>query len=225
MPRSAVGLDRSSDEALLAGMATGDDVATGELVRRYRRRVYGLALSIVADSGTAEEVAQEALVRVWRHAAVYDVRRGGVAAWVLTITRNLAIDAVRLRRATPIDPDAFGAMAGPADSPEGGEVAVDAVMAAARAPRVRAALGTLPPEQRRALVLAAVHGRTAREISELEQVPLGTAKTRIRTAMMKVRRELGEPDARTTGAGVPVAGVAGAAGVAGVVDRAREVPR
>ncbi len=100
-----------SDEALLAGMAVGDQSAAVTFVRRYQRRVFGLAYSMTSDAGVAEDVAQEAMVRVWRHAPVFDPRRGSVTSWVLTITRNLAIDALRLRRAVPTDPDDFAAAA------------------------------------------------------------------------------------------------------------------
>ena len=96
-----------SDEALLAGMALGEHAAAVTFVRRYQRRVFGLAYSMTGDAGVAEDVAQEAMTRVWRHAPVFDPRRGSVASWVLTITRNLAIDALRLRRAVATDPNDF----------------------------------------------------------------------------------------------------------------------
>src|ERR1700728_4998672 len=101
----------STDEALLAGMAVGDQSAAVVFVRRYQRRVFGLAYSMTSDASVAEEVAQEALLRVWKHAPVFDPRRGSVTSWVLTITRNLTIDALRLRRAVPTDPDDFAATA------------------------------------------------------------------------------------------------------------------
>src|ERR1700674_3833079 len=94
----------AADDALLAGYANGDPDASVAFVRRHQRRVFGLALSIVSDASLAEDVAQEAFTRAWRHATTYDTRRGSVPAWLLTITRNLAIDAIRLRRARPIDP-------------------------------------------------------------------------------------------------------------------------
>ena len=94
-----------SDEALMAGMAIGDEHAAFTFVRRYQRRVFGLAVGLLDDRGVAEDVAQEALLRAWRHAPVFDARRGTVTSWVLTITRNLAIDAIRQRRALPTDPD------------------------------------------------------------------------------------------------------------------------
>src|SRR4029453_13133184 len=87
---------RASDESLLAGLAGGDVKAAAVFVRRYQRRVFGLALTIVGDSQMAEDVAQETFLRAWRHADAYDARRGRVSVWVLAIARNLAIDAVRL---------------------------------------------------------------------------------------------------------------------------------
>src|SRR5262245_475478 len=78
-----------SDDSLLAGMAMGDAAAAAAFVRRYQPRVYGLALTIVGSNAVAEEVAQEAFLRIWRSATAYDARRGQVGTWVLTITRNL----------------------------------------------------------------------------------------------------------------------------------------
>ncbi len=179
-----------SDDALMAGMADGDDASAVVFVRRYQRRVFGLALSMIGDPAAAEDVAQEALIRAWRHAPVFDPRRGSVTSWVLTITRNLAIDALRLRRAVPTDPDDFVALGlvSSERSPEGRAVAADSF------PQLRTALAALPVEQRRALVLAAVYGRTAAEIADTEAIPLGTAKTRIRAAMAKVRTAMAPVD-------------------------------
>ena len=81
------------DDALLAAFAVGDPDAGAQFVRRYQRRVFGLALAVLGDRDAASDVAQEAFVRVWRHAAVFDARRGNVSTWLLTITRNLALDA------------------------------------------------------------------------------------------------------------------------------------
>jgi RNA polymerase sigma factor (sigma-70 family) len=175
-----------SDETLLAGLASGDAEAAAALVRRYQGRVFGLALTIVGDAGTAEEVAQETFLRAWRHADAYDPRRGRVTTWLLSIARNIAIDALRLRRSEPLDPHAMVALQLPSGEPAPDERGVVADETA----RLRAALAGLPADQRRALVMAAFYGRTAREVSELEDVPLGTAKTRIRTAMLKLRAAL-----------------------------------
>ncbi len=175
-----------SDEALLAAMAVGDEKAAVSFVRRHQRRVFGLAMAILSDATLAEEVAQEAFVRVWRHAPVFDARRGGVATWLLTITRNLAIDARRARRQVAMDPGDRCWLV--LESPE--RPTEDAAIAYESGARIRAALEALPLAQRRAVILAGLCGRSALEIAELESVPLGTAKTRIRAGMTKLRSAL-----------------------------------
>lgn len=172
-----------ADDALVAGMAAGDADAASAFVERFQRRVFGLATTILGDRAAAEDVAQEALLRAWRHAAVYDPRRGSVVTWLLTITRNLSIDAMRVRRPLAIDPDAIPGLAPP--STERGPA--DHALVDADVGRLRKALDTLPGEQRRAIVLAGVVGLTAREVAERESIPLGTAKTRIRTALQRLR--------------------------------------
>ena len=112
-----------SDDALVAGLVTGDQEAAAAFVRRFQRRVYGLARTIVRDYRAAEDIAQEAFVRAWKHAAAYDPRRGSVVSWLLTITRNLAIDAVRVRRPIPLDPDTVVALDSVADGRDLGELA------------------------------------------------------------------------------------------------------
>jgi RNA polymerase sigma factor (sigma-70 family) len=172
-----------SDEVLLASIGVGDDLAGLVFVRRYQHRLFGLARGIVGDAVLAEDIAQEAFIRIFRHAVVFDARRGSAAAWTLTITRNLAIDARRLRRGTPTDPDdqVFLQLMSRERQPEDAALAGDAL------DRIRAALADLPIDQRRAVLLAAMYGRTATEIAEAEAIPLGTAKGRIRLGMAKLR--------------------------------------
>lgn len=179
-----------ADDALLAGYGDGDPKAAASFIRRHQARVYGLALSIVVDPVLAEDVSQEAFTRAWRHAATYDARRGSVTTWLLTITRNQAIDALRLRRCVPVDPTTLAALDMKATGldAEPGEAAERADQAG----RLRTALAGLPENQRRALVLAGLMGRTAKEVSEREDIPLGTAKTRIRAGMRKLRLALAE---------------------------------
>jgi RNA polymerase sigma factor (sigma-70 family) len=179
----------ASDEALIAGLAAGDRGAATAFVRRFQARVFGLAVSMVGDAAVAEEIAQEAFTRAWRHAGAYDVRKGRVATWLLSITRNLAIDHLRARRTEPLDPEAIGEADRAMWSTSAGS-GVDQDMATSD---LRDELEQLPTDQRRALLLAALFGYTAREIGEIEGIPLGTAKTRIRTAMLKLGRE-GEND-------------------------------
>ena len=187
-----VALGERSDADLVALLADSDASAASVFVQRFQRRVFGLAFTILGDSRAAEDVAQEALLRAWRHAAAFDPRRGSVASWLLTITRNLAIDAIRLRRAVVLDPDdllglpLFASERDPAD----------AAVVGADVDRLREALAGLPDAQRRAVVLAGVWGCTAAEIAEREGIPLGTAKTRIRMAMEKLRVALVDVDPR-----------------------------
>jgi RNA polymerase sigma factor (sigma-70 family) len=196
-PSGALSDDASSDEALLAGFAASDPAATSAFVARYQRRVYGLALTIVGDARTAEDAAQEAMVRAWRRADTFDVRRGRVDSWLLSITRNVAIDTIRKRRAVVVAPDEMLGLTPPAPGRDPGDV----VALHDDLEWLHAALADLPEEQRRAVVLAGVWGLSAREISEQDEIPLGTAKTRIRIALRRLRdalheRESTEPDAR-----------------------------
>ncbi len=179
-----------SDEALVAGLAIGDGDATVAFVRRFQRRVFGMAFSVVGDRGTAEDVSQEAFVRAWRHAGAYDARRGSVATWLLTITHNLAVDAVRVRRPSPVGSIdlALFERASHGISPE------SAAATSADMVRVAQAVSELSEEQRRALVLARFHGFTAAQVSEYEAIPLGTAKTRIRQAVLRLAAVLQTED-------------------------------
>jgi RNA polymerase sigma-70 factor (ECF subfamily) len=176
----------SSDEALLAGLAAGDRDASAAFVRRFQRRAYGLARTIVHDPATAEDVAQEALVRAWRYAGSYDARRGSVLTWLLTIVRNVAVDQVRLRQPEPLDPELLASKLQLRST----RATADEYSLVGERDRLRHALAALPGDQRRALLLAAYYGRTAAEVGELEGIPLGTAKTRIRTAMHRLRSAL-----------------------------------
>jgi RNA polymerase sigma factor (sigma-70 family) len=173
------------DETLLSEFGRGDDEMTVAFVRRFQRRVYGVALSILDDRELAEDSAQQAFERAWRHANTYDPRRGSVSGWLTTITRNLAIDMARTRRAVLVDPQELWLRVS-----TGGEGTERSVMAGLAADDLRRALHQLPVEQARAVVLSGLFGMSARQIAESERIPLGTAKTRIRTAMHRLRELL-----------------------------------
>jgi RNA polymerase sigma factor (sigma-70 family) len=175
-----------SDESLLAGLGSNDPQAAAAFVRRFQGRVFGLAYTVLGDRDAAGDVAQEAFVRAWRHAEVFDPRRGSVATWLLTITRNLALDAVRMRRAVPVDPGDLAGLQGGTAEPGPDQP----ILTTGELVRLRQAVAGLPEEQGRSLLLAVFHGLTAREISELDGLPLGTVKTRIRTALLKLRSAL-----------------------------------
>ncbi len=204
----------ATDEALLELVASGDQQATTLLVRRYERRIYGLALSVLGDPHRAQEAAQEAIERVYRRAASFDPERGTAGGWILAIARNAAIDE---RRRSPVAPAA---------------VAIDALELASRAPgpldqaitneavaSIRSKLAGLPDGQRRALVLAAWGGLTAAEIAKREEIPLGTAKTRLRSGLANLRGALNAPapEARAPAAALGLAGATAGAAAAGAV--------
>jgi RNA polymerase sigma factor (sigma-70 family) len=177
--------DRLPDETLLAGLGAGDaDLATA-FVRRFQRVVYGVALTVTRDPVTAEDVAQQAFEQAWRHAQVYDSRRGSVRAWLTTIAHNLAVDVLRARTSAPVDPaDLPALLTAVTDTPERLAVARDS------AAGLRRALAQLPGTQARAVAMAGIYGMTARQIAVTEGIPLGTAKTRIRDGMLKLRAAL-----------------------------------
>ncbi|WP_073950964.1 RNA polymerase sigma factor [Streptomyces kebangsaanensis] len=176
---------RLPDEALLSGLATGDPELAVGFVRRFQHRVYGVAVAVTGDPQLAEDVAQQTFERAWRHAQIYDSRRGSVTTWLTTIAHNLAVDAVRSRRPEPVAPEDLDAILDVvSETPERYALADEA------SSRLRAAMAELPPEQGRALVMAGIYGMTAQQVAEWEHIPLGTAKTRIRTGMGKLRTTL-----------------------------------
>jgi RNA polymerase sigma factor (sigma-70 family) len=183
----------ASDEALFAGFATGDRETGTVFVRRFQARVFGLALVITRDPLDADEVAQDAFLRAWRYAASFDARRGSVAGWLLGITRNLALDRVRVttNRRERLEPYGPGDLALDLalDQLAEDEVSETAGRHDALA-RVAHSLRLLPPEQSEALVAVTLRGLTTREYAEMAGVPLGTAKTRIRLGLRKLRRRL-----------------------------------
>lgn len=183
-------VEQLSDEALLAGFAAGDPELAGAFVKRFQAKVFGLAVHIVRDGRTAEDVAQTAFERAWRHARNYDPRRGSVSGWLGVIARNLAIDTVRVRPVLAVDPatlvDEFVGATHEHSGPE--QAAVDSEAA----DRLRAAIRRLAPEHARAVVLAGIGGFSASQVAESEGIPLGTAKTRIRTGLMRLRSQLEE---------------------------------
>ena len=179
-----------ADDALVAGLAIEDSDAATAFVRRFQAKVFGMAMSVTHDAALAEDIAQEAFLRAWRSAATFDGARGSVSAWLLTITRNAAIDAVRARRSTPADADAIDRLL---QATVGSHVSFDATGDAAtttvEAARAMARLRSLPPEQARAVAMAVFAGCTASEVSRHDGIPVGTAKTRIRAGLHRLRQD------------------------------------
>jgi RNA polymerase sigma-70 factor (ECF subfamily) len=173
---------RGDDEALLGRVARQDRAALRTLYDRWASQSLAVALRVLGSRADAEEVIQETFVEVWRRAAQFDVERGSGRSWVMAIARNRSIDRLRHRAATARlsdharDEDALPRPPTPLEDVEQREAR----------DRVRAALMSLQPEQRRALELAYYEGLSQSEISEKLGEPLGTVKSRVRLAMEKL---------------------------------------
>jgi len=176
--------DRAADQAALARMARGEGDAVAELYDRHARPIYSLAIRILGDATEAEDVVQEVFAQAWRQASRYSASRGAVAAWLLTLARSRAIDRLRARRARPggLSDDRMATQL-----PDSGPPADSQVLSSEHVARVRAALDELPLLQRAAIELAYFEGLTHAEIADRLEQPLGTVKTRIRLAMLKLR--------------------------------------
>jgi RNA polymerase sigma-70 factor, ECF subfamily len=180
---------RQADQASLARIARGDQTAFAELYDRHARLVYSLALRILQDGADAEDIVQEVFAQVWAQAARYDASRGAVAAWMLTLTRSRAIDKLRAKRVRP----EAAADASAAESVVDSAAAPDLeLLSAEQVTRLQRALKELPDAQRIALELAYYEGLTHVEVASQLNEPLGTVKTRIRQAVMKLREALAE---------------------------------
>jgi RNA polymerase sigma-70 factor, ECF subfamily len=184
--------DARADIALIGRVIARDGRAIGELYDRHRRLLYGLILRILRNRSEAEEVLQEVFVQVWTRADTYNVELGAPVAWLVRIARNRAIDQIRSNsvrartaEATPLPP--------PVETPEARAVMSEQQRAIARA------LDTLPLEQRELIEHAYFQGLTQSELAERFHLPLGTVKTRVRTGMMTLRRELQQVMVGATG--------------------------
>jgi RNA polymerase sigma-70 factor (ECF subfamily) len=171
---------RDSDEGLIRRILSGDETALDILYRRYGGLVYSVAKHILGDSGAAEEVLQDIFHQLWRSASSFDSARGSLSSWLLVMARNRSIDRVR-RRSPSVGEEVAETLHGPVLDLE--SVAAQNEMAA----RVRAALRALPEAQRLAMELAYFEGLTQSEIAKRTGDPLGTVKTRLRTALASLK--------------------------------------
>ena len=180
--------DESSDEALLALAARGDQAAYSTLYDRYQRMIYGLAVQITGDASLAQDVAQDALVGVWRNASRYMPEKASARTWIMSIAHHRAIDALRRRRPTVELPDSELPPPSTLTTPD----VWPAVAGRLDREAVREAIGTLSPPQREAIELAYFSGLTQQEIATRTDTPLGTVKSRVRLGLLALGRALGE---------------------------------
>ena len=172
------------ESALLLRVARGDEQALARLYDRLAPLAYGLALRIASDPGLAQDAVQDAFLRVWNRARVFDPDRGSARAWVLRIVRNATIDQLRSREAKARAEQRAGERDCEAPPPQPDEFAIGAERAAS----LHAVLAELPPQQRQLIEIAYFQGLSHSEIAAREQLPLGTVKTRIRDGVRQLRR-------------------------------------
>lgn len=178
--------------ALMRRSARGDEAAFAALYDAASARVYGLAVRVVRDPAQAEEVAQESFLEMWRTASRYDPDRGSAMSWMLTIVHRRAVDRVRAAESSTRRDTAYHDRNRPVSHDETAEAAT----ASLEAQRVRSALATLTPVQREAVELSYLRGYTHTEIARMLDLPVGTAKTRIRDGLIRLRDTMGVGNVR-----------------------------
>jgi RNA polymerase sigma-70 factor, ECF subfamily len=171
--------DRIDDAILLQRVREGDQLAMAEVFDRYGRIVYSVAFRVLKDTGHAEDVMQEIFFQVWRNPNSFVQGRGSLGAWLVVVARNRSIDFLRRRK--------------PTDSVEDVVLAVNCDLASeaehnALMEKVHKVMKDLPAEQQRSMQLAFFDGLSHSEIAEKTGDPLGTVKTRIRLALISLRK-------------------------------------
>jgi len=190
LPRAAepatiqrVAANDCTDGELIRRTADGDRGAFDVLYRRYSRPVFGLALRRLGDRGRAEDATQETFASIWRSARSYKPDRGPGAPWLYAVARNAIVDRTRARSEPPMDvPDHASDDAGPADEAERSWLSF----------RVHSAVEELPEHERTLLELAYWGGLSQSEIADFLGIPLGTVKTRTRSALGRLADVLEE---------------------------------
>lgn len=169
------------DAQLLDRVRRGDDKAMAALYDRFSRIVYSVALRVLRDTASAEDVLQDVFLGLWRKPETFISARGSLGGWLAVVARNRAIDNLRRKRPSEQIEEIY--LASPCNLAD--EAERNALMQ-----RVRAIVLHLPLEQRKTLEMAYFDGLTHSEIAEITGDPLGTVKTRIRSALLSLRKEL-----------------------------------
>jgi RNA polymerase sigma-70 factor, ECF subfamily len=169
------------DAALLARVQRGEEQAMASLFDRYSKVVYSVALRVLRDPAAAEDVLQEIFMQVWRRPEGFSATRGSLGGWLAVVARNRSIDFLRRRRPTESVEDVV--LASPCNLGEESERNL-------MTEKARGLIVTLPQEQRKTLEMAFFDGLTHSEIAEMTGEPLGTVKTRIRSALLVLRKGL-----------------------------------
>jgi len=172
---------------LLRSASRGDQAAFARLYDATAARVHGLVLRVVRDPAQAEEVTQEAFLEIWRTASRFDAQRGSAISWLLTISHRKAVDRVRAAEASSRRDTRYHSTSQPVAHDETAEAA----SATFEAQRVRHAMESLTSAQREAIGLAYFGGYTHTEVATMLDLPIGTAKTRIRDGLIRMRDTLG----------------------------------
>ena len=186
-PGATAGSTAADLAALLKRSGLGDETAFAQLYDATSARAYGLALRVVRDPSQAEEVAQEAFLEIWRTASRFDPARGSAVSWILTLVHRKAVDRVRSAEASTRRDLAYHQDSRGVEH----DTTAEAAHASIEARRVRQALGSLTEAQRQALELAYFNGYTHTEVATMLDLPLGTAKTRIRDGLIRLRDMMG----------------------------------
>ena len=179
-----VSADSRTDAELIGLVAAGDHRAFEELHRRYARPVLSIALRRIGDRGRAEDATQDTFASLWRSANRFDPTRGKATSWLFTVARNAIVDGLRRRPEPTVE--------APPDVPEPGPGPDDAAESEWVSWRVHRALETLPDQERTLVELAYWSGFSQSEIADHVGIPLGTVKTRTRSALRRLADELGD---------------------------------
>lgn len=182
--------ERARDRDLMRRVVQEDQAALEDLMARWSRPVYSLAIRILRDPELAEEVSQDVFLKVWRHAATFEEQRGAFSSWVLTMTHHGAIDA--LRRAKARGSQVTNTL----------DNVVSATLPSPRPPvtewqrmKLKEALETLPEKQRQVVEMAYFNGYTREEMARILDEPVGTVKTRLRDAIQRLAKVFQDPEA------------------------------